>query len=315
VRAVTGLLIVIATSALACAPMTPIEVEPTPNGKPALAELWVEPPADRDLFYGVGGKRLAPDPSLEFNVIEIKRGGFSQGLTVEESSESARTWSAKFPPEAHSEVTSSRILWGIGYHQPPVYFVSRWNAKGADTPNPQLPSRFREKKPDLHGLDDTGPWSYYRNPFVGTTQLKGLLVLQALLGNDDLKDDNNALYTLTTPLNGAARWYVARDVGHTLGRPALSGTREGDVKAFEQQPFIEGVANGRVQLAGGGGRHKALYQDITPADVRWVCTRLSRLSDSQWEDAFRAGGYSREDALRFIRRLKAHIAAGLALKG
>ena len=40
-----------------------------------------------------------------------------------------------------------------------------------------------------------------------------------------------------------------------------------------------------------------------------------RLSDAQWRDAFRAGGYTPEDTARFIRRLKQKIAEGLALKG
>ena len=278
-----------------------------------LAELWSEPEPTRDLFHGVGGDRLAPDPAARFRVIEIKRGGFSDGYTLEGPDD--RKWSAKFPPEAHSEVTTSRILWGVGYHQAPIYLLARWNAEGGDTPNPQLPARFRQKKPDFHGLDEVGEWSYYRNPFVGTIQLKGLLVLHAMLGNTDLKDAQNALYTLSKPVEGAARWYVARDLGHTLGRPGIAGTRKGDIDAFEKQRFITGVENGKVRFAGNGGRHAALYRDIAPADVVWICERLQRLSDAQWEDAFRAGGYDRDDALRFIRRLKQMIAAGLALKG
>ena len=49
--------------------------------------------------------------------------------------------------------------------------------------------------------------------------------------------------------------------------------------------------------------------------MRWICGRLQRLSDAQWRDAFRAGGYPPDDAERFIRRLKQKIAEGLALKG
>jgi hypothetical protein len=39
--------------------------------------LWVEPAAGRDLFWGVGGKALAPDPAVPYTVIEIKRTGFA----------------------------------------------------------------------------------------------------------------------------------------------------------------------------------------------------------------------------------------------
>ena len=88
----------------------------------------------------------------------------------------------------------------------------------------------------------------------------------------------------------------------------------GDVDVFEKTPFITGVVNGRVTFD-WRGRHDALINDITPADVRWICARLQRLSDAQWRDAFRAGGYTPEDTARFIRRLKQKIAEGLALKG
>ncbi len=97
--------------------------------------------------------------------------------------------------------------------------MQRWLADKATSPNPQLPARFREKDPAFQGgLEDTGIWSDDENPFVGTRELKGLLVLQAMLGNSDLKEENNAIYALKTPFEGARTWYVARDLGHTFGR-------------------------------------------------------------------------------------------------
>ena len=71
--------------------------------------------------------------------------------------------------------------------------------------------------------------------------------------------------------------------------------------------------NGRVKLD-WRGRHDALLENIAVEDVRWICRRLDRLTDRQWNDAFRAGGYEKLIADRFIRRLKQKIAEGLALK-
>jgi hypothetical protein len=224
-----------------------------------------------------------------------------------------REWSAKFPPEAPTEVVASRILWGAGFHQPPVYYLAEWRAEKATSPNPQLPARFREKDPDLNGLETEGAWSFYDNPFVGRRELKGLLVLQAMLGNSDLKDENNALYELKKPLEGAARWYVARDLGQTFGRTGAIEAPRGDVDVFEQTPFIRGVADGKVQLD-YRGRHKSLFDNITPADVRWICDRLAAFTDEQWQEAFRAGGYPQHTADRFIKRLKQKIAEGRAVK-
>lgn len=296
--------------AISCAPA----IKSTITGPPTpaqVAQLWVEPEPDRDLFWGVGGKRLAPDPDDIYRVIEVKRDGFSDGYTVLDSK--GRQWSAKFRPEALTEVVASRLHWGIGYHQPPIYLLEKWTASGAITPNPQLPARFRQEEPDLNGLEEDGDWSYYQNPFVGTRELKALLVLQAMLGNSDLKEDNNMLYTLERPLEGADRWYVARDLGHTFGRMGLLDAPRGDIEAFETTPFIRSVDDGTVQLE-IAGRHDALFADILPEDVVWICERLSRFTDRQWADAFRAGGYDTPTADRFIRRMKQKIAEGLALK-
>jgi hypothetical protein len=284
---------------------------PGPPSPAQLAELWNEPEPNRDLFGGVGGARLAPDPAARYTVIEIKRTGFSHGYTVVDDRK--REWSAKFPPEAQTEVVASRIFWAAGYHQPPIYYVDKWNAHKATSPNPQLPARFREKKPDLHGLDADGVWSYYRNPFVGTRQFAGLLVLHVMLGNSDLKDQNNATYTLKDAFEGARRWYVPRDLGQTFGRTGVIDAPRGDIRVYEQTPFIRGVDRGKVRFE-YRGRHRALIANIAPADVRWICGRLDKITDRQWQDAFRAGGYAEQTADRFIRRTKQKIAEGLALR-
>jgi hypothetical protein len=280
-----------------------------------LAQLWVEPKERSDLFWGVGGKALAPNPAATYTVIEIKRTGFSRGYTVKDPAD--REWSVKLPPEASTEVAASRIFWAAGYHQPPIYYLARWTAAKAPSANPQLPGRFREKDPTLRGglgLRDNGTWSYYRNPFIGTRELKGMLVLHAMLGNSDLKDDNNALYELREAYEGASTWYVTRDLGHTFGRTGILDAPRGEPDVFDETPFITGVVNGRVKLH-WRGLHRGLFDEITTADVIWICSRLNRLTDPQWRDAFRAGGIHDSDADRFIRRLKQKIAEGLALKG
>lgn len=309
-RAVWILFAVTALGVAACHPPMASTL-PGPPSTQELAELWAQPEPGRDLFWGVGGKRLAPDPVARYTVIEIKRSGFSRGYAV--TGPDGREWSAKFPPEAPTEVVASRLFWGIGYHQPPIYYVAAWNAERATSPNPQLPARFREKKPDLHGIDAKETWSYYHNPFVGTPQHSGLLVLQAMLGNSDLKDAQNALYTLDEPSEGAKTWYVPRDLGQTFGRTGVLDAPRGDVQVFEQTPFIKGVVNGRVAFD-YRGRHRVLFEHIRPGDVRWICQQLDALTDTQWQDAFRAGGYPKPVADRFIARMKQKIHEGLALK-
>jgi hypothetical protein len=85
------------------------------------------------------------------------------------------------------------------------------------------------------------------------------------------------------------------------------------VEVFERTGFIRGIEYGYVQLE-YHGRHKSLFDRIRPADVRWICERLNALTDDQLQDAFRAGGYPKVTADRFIRRLEQKIAEGLQLK-
>jgi hypothetical protein len=61
------------------------------------------------------------------------------------------------------------------------------------------------------------------------------------------------------------------------------------------------------------GRHRKLFNNIRVEDVVWISTQLGRLTDIQWRDAFRAGGVPPATADRYIRRLKARVADGLAL--
>jgi hypothetical protein len=302
--------IVTAGLVLACQPKIRSTL-PGPQSVPEMAELWSPPERTRNLLWGVGQQRLAPDPRARYTVIEIKRGGFSRGYSVVDPQK--REWNAKFPPEAATEVAASRLIWGIGYHQPPIYYLSEWQAEKAPSPNPQLPARFREQAPDFHGLESGEPWSYYRNPFVGTRQLNGLLALHAMLGNSDLKDAQNVIYTLKQPVEGARRWYVARDLGQTFGRTGLIDPPRGEIEVFERTAFIKGIENGFVRFE-YKGRHKTLFERIRPADVRWICERLSELTDEQMQEAFRAAGYPKPLADRFIHRLEQKIAEGLQLK-
>jgi hypothetical protein len=282
-----------------------------PSAAVDVAPLWIEPEAGRDLLHGPGGPALAPGIHDLFTVKSIKRGGFSKGYTVLDRA--GREWSAKLYPEARTEVVASRILWGIGYHQPPIYTLERWEAAGAEGPNPQPVARFREEKPAFHGLKEDGPWSYRDNPFVGTRPLAGLLVLQVMLGNSDLKPDNNMHYVLDRPVEGAKEWFVARDLGHTFGRTGVVGAPRDDVAVFDETPFITGVIDGRVKFD-YRGLHTALFRNITVEDVQWICRRLETLTDEQWADAFRAGGYPEATGRRYLRRLKQKISEGLALR-
>ena len=97
------------------------------GGSATVAELWQEPSAPRDLFFGGGGERLAAK-SDTFTFVARDTSGWSPGFDVRDAN--GLEWSVKLGPEAQSEVVTSRILWALGFHQPPTYYLDRWTLTG-----------------------------------------------------------------------------------------------------------------------------------------------------------------------------------------
>ena len=101
-----------------------------------------------------------------------------------------RAWSVKLGVEAQSEVTASRILWAMGFHQPPTYYVEQWTLEGTDA-GVKNDARFRA---DIDAYKPTDEWAWNKNPFVDTQAFRGLIVAQMILNSWDLKTANNRVY-------------------------------------------------------------------------------------------------------------------------
>lgn len=302
-------------------------VRPTPRTTPAgasgidVALLWQAPIdlAERNLFHGPGAEALTPDPAVLYTFVKEDRGGYSDGYDVR--APNGTLWSVKLGPEAQPEVVSSRLLWAIGYHQPPTYYVERWTMTGGQA-GPQGPGRFR---PELPHRKVVGEWSWYENDFVATQPFKGLLVAHLILNSWDWKTSNNKVYEIASP-DGAPprRVYIVQDLGASLGKTTFptflkwfpmrgfgQGSRN-DLDGFESQGFIRNVEGARVEFD-YRGIHGSLLKTLTPRDVAWTCELMERLSDAHWEDAFRAAGYSDDQTRRYVAKIKAKIHEGLKL--
>ena len=290
-----------------------------PNGI-NLNELWEDPLdiANRDLFHGPGGASLTPDDSAQFTFVKADLSGYSKGYDV--SSPDGATWNVKLGPEAQSEVAASRLLWAIGYHQPPTYYVPRWTLVGEQT-GPQAEGRFRLESPDRKVV---GEWSWYENEFVATQPFRGLVVANLMINNWDWKTSNNKIVEADGG-QGVRRQFVVRDVGASLGKTTFpswlkwlpirgfgQGTRN-DIDGFESQGFIQSTKGEQVEFD-YKGIHRPVLKVLTVADVVWTSRLMARVSEQQLHDAFRAAGYSPEHAGRYVRKLKAKIAEGLALE-
>jgi hypothetical protein len=147
-----------------------------------------------------------PNPETTFTFVSKKTVGVSPGYAV--TDDNGTEWSVKQGLEARAEVVMSRVLSAVGYHQPPVYYLSTWSINGGGAAPQQAEARFRPKHTVLK---DEGAWSWHENPFIGTQPYNGLRVLMMILNESDLKDSNNTLYGVTMPGD-------APDAAHRVGR-------------------------------------------------------------------------------------------------
>jgi hypothetical protein len=292
-------------AATAAAVLTASQSSSLKSRRAPIDELWRDPGnvAAKDLRFGRGGKALMPAAGTEFVFKGSDVTGYSGGYDVVDPA--GRKWDVKTGDEGQTEVIVSRLLWAVGYHQPVVYFVPEWKMKGGPVSQPNS-GRFR-----LSSDHDTdGEWSWTDNPFIGTRQLKGLIVANLIVNNWDIKPSQNRIYS---GVRSPARWFVVQDIGASLGKTAWPVGNRNNIDDFESQKLVLGVQDGRVQFD-YHARHKELLADITPADVVWICRLFNRITDRQWADLFAGAHMSEEIGRRYTRKIKSKIQEGLALQ-
>jgi len=283
------------------------------EGRPV---LWEDPTdiESRDLANGPGGAGGAPEPNGKFTFIERSKGGTSEKIHVDD--DKGRKWTVKFGPESRPETSASRIVWAAGYHVDQDYFVKRTHIEGRGGFD-VWDVRFERRDDGFKEEDLLWPWE--ANPFNGTRELDGLKVLMALLNNWDLKTVNNKVARPNKKSGGDRdeRIYYVADLGGTLGATgspfsklpffgnAPAGSK-GDPNGFSDQPFIDGVKDGKVIFHYKGKDPKAL-QGVTVENARWMGNLLGRLSDRQLSDAFRSGGFADSEVLVYVRAVRDRI--------
>jgi hypothetical protein len=277
-----------------------------------IAQLWSDPKdlAQRNLIWGPGRAASAPSARDPYAVLEVDRTGASPGYDA--VGPDGRTWSIKVGPEVQPEIVLSRILWALGYHQPETYFLRDWQLTSGDWKYEGEPARFRLQSD--HETD--GEWAWVDNPFAGSAPMHGLIAINLLFGNWDVKTSNNRVYVLSTPGAQPARRFVVQDLGASLGKccfpPFVKGTKN-DIEDFEGTFFLKKVDGDEVRL-NYRGPHSKVFSRVSLADVTWACERMNRLSDAQFDDAFKAADYPEDVRQRYVRKIREKIREGLALR-
>ena len=261
-----------------------------PAGTPV---LWREPAdaASLDLFHGPGGEEMMPDlSSLTF--VKEEKGGYSKKYRVKDGR--GRVWVAKVGKEAQSETAAVRLVWAAGYVTEINYLAPKATIEGQGT----FENVRFEARPE--GVERLDAWGWEQNPFAGRRELQGLKVLMALMENWDLKDDNNRVLHVRGE-GGSELRYIVSDLGTTFGKTggqnspmaffrSIKGSRN-EPEDYVSDEFIEGVKGNTVRLH-YSGKNSEMMRNVTVEDAKWVGGLLSRLSDRQLEDAFRAANYS-----------------------
>lgn len=280
-----------------------------PSGTPV---IWHErDAASLNLLAGPGGEQMRPDlRRVEF--VKAEEGGYSPKMRVRDGA--GREWVAKMGREAQSETAAVRLVWAAGYFTDINYLVPCVHIVGAPMPRKKVERcegngfanvRFEARPESLKRLD---PWRWKQNPFLGTRELQGLKVLMALLNNWDMKDANNVVLYAR---DEGQLLYAISDLGATFGKQGagflwrITRSRN-EPRDYANSTFIDSIKNGYVKFH-FTGMNSGLLKKIRVEDARWVGGLLSRLSDAQLADAFRAADYTPRDVQTLTRVVRTRI--------
>src|SRR6266542_1702234 len=262
--------------------------------------LWREPTdiESRNLLLGAGGERMKPDLS-KVTFLEEKAGGYSKKYRVRDAA--GNEWSAKLGKEAQPDTAANRLLWAVGYEPEIAYLVPHLTIVGKGTfDNVRLEARPK-------GVKRISIWKWDDNPFKGTRELQGLKILMALINNWDMKDANNQILASNSDTNGGELRYIISDLGGSFGKTGGIISRSRNKPSdYVKADFVKTVNGSRVDI-NYGGKNKKLFDNLTVQDAKWIAGYLSRLSDEQIKDAFRAANYPPEDVEQLARAVRERI--------
>ncbi len=294
--------------------------------------LWVDPGniSSRNLLWGAGGEDHQPALPVEF--VSEDRKGTSPKFEVRDRD--GRKWSAKLGLEVKPETAAARLLWAVGFSANENYFIPELEVKnmpvqlhrgqklaGHDghVPKVRLQSHPAHTK-------RVGDWNWRHNPFYGTREFNGLRVMMGLIGNWDLKDENNAILEHE---ESGAQIYEVSDVGATMGTPGKSYSdkdSKGNLSAYRHARLIAHVHSDHIDL--NFPRRPPLAElfpefewtvffhqlsmrwvgkHIPREDAKWIGSLLGQLTPQQINDAFRAAGYSPEQIDAYTQAILSRI--------
>lgn len=296
------------------------------SAAPAAAEpkvLWRDPGdvATKDLFWGPGSPDRAPQPPFTFAKEDLD--GTKPKVHVVDARGTA--WSVKFDRrrdrrglEVPTEVAASRLVWALGYFVEESYLVTDGviervgplhRAQSVLGPDGRFArARFERRPAEVERLETR--WSIDDNPFVGSRELSGLLILTALLNNWDFRPDNTGVLRVRAGDAKEDR-YLVTDLGTAFGRmPGPAGHRsKWNVKDYQADPAFTIAGSPEPGLELNLAVNEGQRVRVPLEHARWLAQWTSKLTEPQVRRAFAAAGASKADAAGFTTTFLARVRA------
>ena len=311
-------LIVVFLSAVVIAAEGPPVAPQSPKVPQGIPIIWRDPGAigSKDLYWGIGRSDRAPQPPFVF--VEEDAGGRNAKVNIRDAR--GMIWNVKFSNshenEVHAEIAASRLTWALGYLVEESYYVAEGRIEGvgklrqaASSIAPDGTFRSARFEPRAPEVVRTGQhWSFEKNPFLGSKELAGLKILTTLLNNWDIKTSNTAILQVPTENGRVEEWHLFSDLGATFGRMDQRGLfaqrNKWNLADYEDQKFIDGVRNGRLNLHHRGDPP---IDSVSLGHARWFAELATQLTADQIRQAFKAAGASAPEIEGFSARVMAKI--------
>ena len=318
-------LVAVSASAICAAPSAGLQKDKEKKGKkskisanaPQTAgtpSLWQDPGdvSKLNLFWGIGSEETAPKPPFTFDKEDTT--GTNPKIKVIDAN--GAKWNVKFDEEVHAEVASSRLVWATGYMVEESYFIPSGKVSGVSGlgrakkfvgSDGSFTNAMFEKRPDTIARRNVR-WAWESNPFTGTKEFSGLIIMIAMLNNWDAKTDNNNVLGMYDDDGKTVKdWYILSDWGASFGdgRSTFHQSKW-QLRNFNKLGFIEEVSNGSLKFHYSGKLARTVR--LVPVDhAKWFASIVGQLSDEQLRDAFRAAGATDEEVNGFAARLRQKI--------
>lgn len=219
--------------------------------------------------------------------------------------------------EVHAEIAAGRLTWALGYFAEESYYVANGiidgvgqlgrAARGLEPNGRFRAARFEKRPADTVRTGER--WSFDRNPFVGTRELSGLMILMTMINSWDLGGTRNMRVLRAPGDDGAPELrYLVADLGATFGRmdraTLIRRRNKWRLEDFNAQKFIDRATKESLDLhfAGDGAI------DLVPIEhAQWFAGLVTQLTPEQVRQAFEAAGAMPAEVDGFSARLLAKI--------